>query len=1100
MSGTAVISTVNHHRLRRAGAWLESRLQAEEVLIVGPTLDAANELSRKLAIEKGSGFGWHRLSLPQLASVVAAPLLASRQLVPLTRLGTIAIAKRVTDQLKTDETLDRYRAVAATPGFARAIANVIAELRLTRLLPQAVSVVDSELSAIISKYEAELAEAGLIDWPGVLASATEAVNYPNPHPLIGSSVLLLDAPISNESEFAFVHAVVAAAPEVLATIPSADAVTLRFVRDRLGLQIEDLDEADPAASTVSGGLGRLQHHLFKEHATSTAGEADHEIEVFSAPGEGRECVEIARRILRLAKDSVPFDRVAILLRSPEQYRAHLVEALARAGIPAHFTRGAVRPDPAGRAFYALLKCAAEGLSARRFAEYLSLGQVPDATPDGAPPDPLARADSWVAPDSEALPLSITKDGGELAGDGAKSSLRDSANAPVKEGQLRAPRRWERLLVEAAVIGGSNRWKCRIDGLRNELHHRLTELDKDDGTQAVAVARTLEDLAALAAYALPLIDELASLPVTAHWGEWLDRLSALATRTIKRPERVLAILSELSPMAPIGPVDLIQVLSILEILVLDTTIPPPSARYGRVFVGSIEAARGLSFDTVFVPGLAEKVFPRKIIEEPILLDALRQQLSEDLATNQSRLERERLALALAVGAAERRMCFSYPRIDLDQVRPRVPSFYALEVIRAAEGHLPDFAALAQRADTAATARLGWPAPATLDQAIDDAEHDLAILSSVMDSFEDSVGRARYLLSANPYLARALRTRYQRWGRAWRASDGMLSQSEAVNVIMAKHALSVRSYSPTALQHYARCPYRFFLQAIHGLSPRQVPERIDEMDPLQRGLLIHDIQFELLAGLRREKLFPVRTHNLDRVLQHLESVVQVVADRHKDELVPAIERVWENGVTAIRSDLREWLRRASEDQDNEFVPLHFELSFGLEHRHERRQADPRSVAGAIELDCGIQLRGSIDLIEGHPSGWICATDHKSGKADFKPGQLIAGGTSLQPTLYALAAEKLFAGEAKVTAGRLYFCTSVGRYVDHVVPLDDRMRDAAREVADIIGNAIAKPFLPAAPAKRQCERCDYLAVCGPYEERRAARKPKEDIEALLRLRERP
>ena len=54
--------------------------------------------------------------------------------------------------------------------------------------------------------------------------------------------------------------------------------------------------------------------------------ADNEIEVFSAPGEGRECVEIVRRVIGLAHDGVPFDRIAVLLRSPEEYRAHLKEA------------------------------------------------------------------------------------------------------------------------------------------------------------------------------------------------------------------------------------------------------------------------------------------------------------------------------------------------------------------------------------------------------------------------------------------------------------------------------------------------------------------------------------------------------------------------------------------------------------------------------------------------------------------------------------------------------------------------------------------------------------------------------------------------------
>ena len=90
----------------------------------------------------------------------------------------------------------------------------------------------------------------------------------------------------------------------------------------------------------------------------------------------------------------------MLLRSPDGYRAYLEEAFNRSGIPAHFARGAVRPDPAGRAFCALLKCAASGLSARRFAEYLSLGQVPDATPDGAPPEAIPGGERWVSPDSE----------------------------------------------------------------------------------------------------------------------------------------------------------------------------------------------------------------------------------------------------------------------------------------------------------------------------------------------------------------------------------------------------------------------------------------------------------------------------------------------------------------------------------------------------------------------------------------------------------------------------------------------------------------------------------------------------------------------------
>jgi superfamily I DNA/RNA helicase len=102
--------------------------------------------------------------------------------------------------------------------------------------------------------------------------------------------------------------------------------------------------------------------------------------LFSAPGEGREAVEIARRLMQEAERGVPFDQMAVLLRAPQTYLGVLEHALDRAGIPAWFHRGTRRPDPAGRALLALLACADENLSARRFAEYVSLGQVPLTKP------------------------------------------------------------------------------------------------------------------------------------------------------------------------------------------------------------------------------------------------------------------------------------------------------------------------------------------------------------------------------------------------------------------------------------------------------------------------------------------------------------------------------------------------------------------------------------------------------------------------------------------------------------------------------------------------------------------------------------------------
>jgi hypothetical protein len=389
------------------------------------------------------------------------------------------------------------------------------------------------------------------------------------------------------------------------------------------------------------------------------------------------------------------------------------------------------------------------------------------------------------------------------------------------GTLRAPRRRERLLVDTAVNGGRERWQRRLAGLARELRLDLEALDDPDDPASDRIRRDLQQIECLREYALPLLDDLAALPREASWGEWLVHLGALATRSLRRPGRVLSVLAELAPMSEVGPVDLAEVRLVLSGRLLELDVPPSGPRYGRVLVAPIEAARGRSFDVVFVPGLAERLFPRKIAEDPILLDDARRGLDPGLPTNDDRVEVERLALRVAVGAAERRVVLSYPRLDLEQARPRVPSFYTLEVLRAATGRLPGFEELAAAADAAAAARVGWPAPASPDDAIDDAEHDLALLDRLLGlEPEDNVGAAHYLLGANPHLARALRSRARRWQRRWSPADGLVDASPAARLALSAHGLGARSYSPTALQQYAACPYRFFLtDSSRARNPRR-----------------------------------------------------------------------------------------------------------------------------------------------------------------------------------------------------------------------------------------------------------------------------------------
>ena len=161
-----------------------------------------------------------------------------------------------------------------------------------------------------------------------------------------------------------------APPTRCATVPQGDECA-REAWAGLGVTVEAV--ADPAEGTSD--LASLRRYVFTLDRPPER-ERSGDVRLFSAPGEGREAVEIVRRVLDEAARGVPFDEMAVFLRTPQQYLGLLEHACARGGVPVYFDRGTRRPDPAGRAFIALLSCAVEGLSAKRFDEYLSLGQVP----------------------------------------------------------------------------------------------------------------------------------------------------------------------------------------------------------------------------------------------------------------------------------------------------------------------------------------------------------------------------------------------------------------------------------------------------------------------------------------------------------------------------------------------------------------------------------------------------------------------------------------------------------------------------------------------------------------------------------------------------
>lgn len=737
---------------------------------------------------------------------------------------------------------------------------------------------------------------------------------------------------------------------------------------------------------------------------------DASVAFFSASSEALEFVEIARRALHSA---VPFDQIAVLLRNPRRHGPLVREAFQRAGIPVHYIGGTERPDVVGRAFLTLLRCRELNYSAAAFAEYLSLAQVP-------------REEGEVPPSSA----------------------------------------WERLLRDAAVISTAPRWRSRLTALLDRLYAEYEKETQEERKRCKA--RDIAALESLRGFAVPLIERLAALPERALWGEWLAALEDLATHSLAFPRSVHDSLDELAPLAELGPVALAEVTRTLERMIADYRDDADEPRYGKLFVSSIEEARGMYFRLVFIPGLNEGMFPRQHPEDPLLLDE--QRIALAMRTEVEDSELLRTALACATESA----VFSFARVDLATGRERVPSFFAIEVLKAAHGSGADIRKLLEQAKAASESRIGWSAPNNARDSIDDVEFDLASFRAATVS--KVRGGFAWIGAVNPHAVRSIKARMERWGGEWSKSDGLAATDVHIGIALRKHRLTERAWSASALQQFARCPYRFLLHGIHGLEPMAEPEALERMDALVRGRLYHRALFHLFRDGDRD------------ALSRLEEILPQLAAEIAEEHAPSVPGFWRIEVEKLRADLRGWLSGREPD----WSPAHVELAFGAEDLAEH---DAASTADPVVIEGGFRLRGSIDLVERRSDGRLRIIDHKTGRFPDKPPQCIGNGEVLQPLLYALAVGSL-CGEAP-SQSILSYATLRGGYRSVAVSVNGVARERVRRVLTVIDKWIDQGFLPAAPKRGGCERCEYLPVCGPYEELRISNKPQPDLRELVEIR---
>lgn len=231
----------------------------------------------------------------------------------------------------------------------------------------------------------------------------------------------------------------------------------------------------------------------------------------------------------------------------------------------------------------------------------------------------------------------------------------------------------------------------------------------------------------------------------------------------------------------------------------------------------------------------------------------------------RSQEERLLFALTVGSAREKLIFSYPRLNPSSGRERIPSFFLLRVAEALHVEAVNYSQLEILPEfrRVALSRFG---PDDAAQAIDEEEFDLSQVASALKRNDRTA--VAYLKSLFPVLQRAETLARLRWGiRMFTQYDGCLNSPRALHLLRKRFALIGQVLSPTRLETYASCAFKYFLSAILGLKSLAAPEEILRIQPLERGTVVHDLLFRFYREATRARDYlVVRAGEVRRIEGH------------------------------------------------------------------------------------------------------------------------------------------------------------------------------------------------------------------------------------------
>lgn len=269
----------------------------------------------------------------------------------------------------------------------------------------------------------------------------------------------------------------------------------------------------------------------------------------------------------------------------------------------------------------------------------------------------------------------------------------------------------------------------------------------------------------------------------------------------------------------------------------------------------------------------------------------------------------------------------------------------------------------------------------------------------------------------------------------------------------------SVSPTRLEQYGACGFRFLLSSLLGLRVPEQPRDAETIDPLVRGNIVHGALEAFFRERRAEGRpapgEPWTAEDAERLGALLDAQLTEARRRGLAGL-PVFSRQQER---ALHADMRAFL-----DEDSRFrrqtgaVPHDFEMRID------------------VEGPGGQRFHGYVDRVDRDGAGRVWVVDYKTGRVPDKDAPL-GGGTLLQLPVYLLSA----AGAPQATA-LYWYITARGGFQQ--VPYTATDADSA-EFARIVAAAregVAAGSFPAVPGDfnefysefDNCGFCDFTRLC--------------------------